>query len=404
MRTVILMRVPFSFPSLLLLLLGWLVGTSSAFVIYQNHPENNAQLTTRIKAEATPIAESSFFDFQGHKVYTEVTPPLGVSSSSSSQQKENPAIVLIHGFGASAFAWRETTKALSKAGYSVYALDLLGLGSSDKPGRAEGIEYTIDLWAQLVNDYVQDTIPSAQKVVYVGNSLGSVVALSAATGDFVKDNVLSASVLEYRAEKVAGVCLFNCGVGMNSRNLLKDPNLTPLERALFTFLFDALDFLIFDNMAALNYLLKQVVTPELLRNVLTGLYQNAENPEERVDDGLVQSFLEPSQDPGAPEAFNQIYTNDPGPLPMDLYEDHYDDIFSTVPIQVIWGSEDTVTPIDGPVAKFFLNLSENDKARNVSFEAIKAGHVLFDEVPECNQLFVKWLDEKFCLEENVQST
>lgn len=57
-----------------------------------------------------------------------------------------PAVVLIHGFGASVYHWRYNIPALVKAGYRVLALDLLGFGLSDKPM----MEYSAETWRDQV--------------------------------------------------------------------------------------------------------------------------------------------------------------------------------------------------------------------------------------------------------------
>ena len=47
---------------------------------------------------------------------------------------DRPALVLLHGFGASSGHWRDNAEAIAAAGYRVYAMDLLGFGQSDQPG------------------------------------------------------------------------------------------------------------------------------------------------------------------------------------------------------------------------------------------------------------------------------
>jgi pimeloyl-ACP methyl ester carboxylesterase len=125
----------------------------------------------------TSAAESNRWIWKGHSIYTQISGPKPFFL-----EKPKPAVLLIHGFGCSTTYWRATTSALTQAGYQVHALDLLGQGQSAKPGRKEGVEYSINLWAEMVDDYTKENI--GRELVMMGNSLGSVVALSAATGDF----------------------------------------------------------------------------------------------------------------------------------------------------------------------------------------------------------------------------
>lgn len=66
-----------------------------------------------------------------------------------------PTIVLIHGFGASLTQYRAQVSAFAAAGLNVFALDLLGFGASDKPVGA-GVEYSIELWTDLVTDFLAE--------------------------------------------------------------------------------------------------------------------------------------------------------------------------------------------------------------------------------------------------------
>lgn len=325
--------------------------------------------------------KSQYFDFQGHQCYSEVASPTNTQTPLFGGNKK-PEVLLLHGFGCSTVYWRETCRYLNQAGYTVHAVDLLGQGKSDKPGRAEGIEYSTNLWAQVVDTYAKENMKS-DKIVVVGNSLGSCVALAAATGDFDANS-------SYIAPRTVGIGMYNCGVGMNSRNVIRDPVFNAFQRTLLTILFDTLDFVIFGNKALIKYLLTDVVTKELLQNALTGLYACASDPEARVDDALVESFYRPAKDSGSVEALNQIYTNDPGKTPMEFHEDNPK--LSELPIKLIWGDSDAVTPIAGSVGQFYTNLAKEEET-NVSLNMINAGHIPFDEIPECNEYLVQWLDE-----------
>src|SRR2546427_11175008 len=61
-----------------------------------------------------------------------------------------PAVVLIHGFAASMYAWRRTIGPLAAAGYRVVAVDNRGFGFSDKPGtRSTNAHYVRAVRARL---------------------------------------------------------------------------------------------------------------------------------------------------------------------------------------------------------------------------------------------------------------
>lgn len=360
---------------------GFLVPTSRLRRASLRLPPRAQLSNTKVASQATVTpavlqsGTAGYFQFQGHNVFSTVY-----------QGKPNkPAVILVHGFGCSSLYWRETIQALQSNGYTVHAIDLLGQGKSDKPGRKVGIEYSIDLWAKQIDEYAQSQV-KATEMYLMGNSLGSVVALNAATGDFAADSENST----YLRSRVKGIGMFNCGIGMNSRNILLD--YSGIQKAVFTALFDLFDILIFDSIPLLTYVLDKVVTQELLRNALTGLYQYADDPNARVDDALVDSFYYPAKDPGSPETLSQIYTNNPGKTPMVLYQEHIVFLQTQVPIHLVWGKQDGVTPLQGPVGQFFQNLSD-DPTTNVSLDAIDgAGHIPFDEVPLCNDLMVNWLN------------
>ena len=336
-------------------------------------PRASARFLSLEQTSPTAEAISRVWDFQGHECYSTVTKP---TNGNLFVQENKPEILLIHGFGCSTVYWRETIKYLTQAGYTVHAVDLLGQGKSSKPGRAQGIEYSISLWARMMDAYLQQFVRS-KDVVVMGNSLGSLVALTVATETDSSSNV-------------KGIGMYNCGIGLNTRNFLRDPSLNTPQRAVFTALFALLDALIFNNIPLLTYLLNKVVTKELLNNVLVGLYSCAPEPETRVDQALVDSFYFPAKEDGSVEALNQIYTNDAGKTPMEIHQE-YESVLQSVPIHLVWGSKDSVTPLEGPVGQFYTALAKEDN--KVTMNVIESGHIPFDEIPECNDSMVKWLNE-----------
>ena len=71
---------------------------------------------------------------------------------------------------------RATIKDLSAAGRTVYAIDLLGFGSSEKPQ----VEYAIELWSRQLLEFIDTVVvqqDGATSAVLVGNSIGSLSCL-----------------------------------------------------------------------------------------------------------------------------------------------------------------------------------------------------------------------------------
>ncbi len=103
------------------------------------------------------------------------------------QGKGKPPIVLLHGIyaGASVFEWRKNFDALSEH-FTVYAIDWLGFGLSDKPK----IQYTGPLYVEMLIDFLREVVGSPAAVV--ASSLSSAYAIEAArtAPDLISDLVL----------------------------------------------------------------------------------------------------------------------------------------------------------------------------------------------------------------------
>ena len=413
----------------------FVVSTTSTSTRIYASPVTKASVTAAGSTTTSDSAVTKFFwDFKGYSCYAEICKPTITTSSnnnilesmssllsSSTTDKSNvtkkPIVVLVHGFACSTVYWRETQRYLQNAGYTVHSVDLLGQGKSAKPGRllssssttTPPVYYSIDLWGELVDEYSRRYIGKNDGgIVLVGNSLGSLVALSAATGDWTTSSSSSeVPTVAFLPSRIRGLCFYNCGIGLNTRNFLKTVS-QPLLKSILTVVFDVFDRLIFDNKALLTYVIDKQVSKEVIRNALLGLYKCADNPESRVDDELVDSFISPvttDTTDNVVEVIRQIYTNDPGKTPMEFHEtyfmengDNNNDDQSLLPIHVIWGSKDGVTPLSGPVGEFYSNLatssnSNNDMTVDVSMQIIRAGHVPFDERPECNEGLIEWLNQ-----------
>lgn len=83
-----------------------------------------------------------------------------------------PLVVLLHGFGGSAYSWRHTLDALEADGLDVIAPDLPPFGYSARS--TEGLD-----WASLVLTLAERVRPDTP-VIWIGHSMGASVAAQAA--------------------------------------------------------------------------------------------------------------------------------------------------------------------------------------------------------------------------------
>ncbi len=86
------------------------------------------------------------------------------------EQGTGPAVVLLHGLGASLYTWREVIGPVAAAGFHVVAFDNRGFGSSDKPKSG----YSAAAYATLTVDLLDSL--RLNDVVLVGHSMGGEIA------------------------------------------------------------------------------------------------------------------------------------------------------------------------------------------------------------------------------------
>ena len=130
-----------------------------------------------------PEAETSAWGF--HNEWTWVRQP---SRGRKNQQwtchwrvlgpNNGPALVLLHGFGASSGHWRRIAPKLAAQGWQVFSLDLLGFGASDQPGLRQGGPLDNQIWGQQTAAFLEEIVQ--RPAVLVGNSLGGLSALTTA--------------------------------------------------------------------------------------------------------------------------------------------------------------------------------------------------------------------------------
>lgn len=100
----------------------------------------------------------------------------GVRLAYTDEGAGDTTLVFLHGLGSNHKAWRKNTSVLNQY-FRCIALDLPGYGDSDKGDFA----YDMTFFAQSVRDFVQ--VLGLKKVVLVGHSMGSQIALHCALQD-----------------------------------------------------------------------------------------------------------------------------------------------------------------------------------------------------------------------------
>lgn len=85
-------------------------------------------------------------------------------------------VVLLHGFGTSAFLWRHVAPMLAVRQMTAYAVDLFGYGESDRP-------FDADFGVRAQADYLDRALTALQlpTVTVVGLDVGAIVAMTLAT-------------------------------------------------------------------------------------------------------------------------------------------------------------------------------------------------------------------------------
>lgn len=88
------------------------------------------------------------------------------------KQGKGKPILLIHDLfvGSSSFEWNKLIKTLSKSN-TVYTLDLLGCGRSEKPN----ITYTNYVYVQLINDFIKNVINQKTDIIVTGESSSFII-------------------------------------------------------------------------------------------------------------------------------------------------------------------------------------------------------------------------------------
>ena len=262
-----------------------------------------------------------------------------------------PAVIMIHGFGASWAHWRKNLPVLGET-CRCYALDLIGFGGSAKPSPGVEIEYTFATWGQQVADFCREVVGSS--AFLVGNSIGSIVAMQTAV------NYPDISL---------GVAAIDCSLRLfHDRKRVTLPWYQRLGVPVMQ--------KVLSNKWVGNLYFQQLAKPEQIRKILLQAYRR----QEAVTDELIALLLEPAAAPGAVDVFLAFINYSQGPLAEDLLP------ILPCPAIILWGTEDPWEPIE--LGRELANFPVVEKF--VALEGV--GHCPQDEAPEMvNPILRDWI-------------
>ncbi|MFN7515401.1 MAG: alpha/beta fold hydrolase [Dolichospermum sp.] len=270
------------------------------------------------------------------------------------QGTTGPAIILIHGFGASWLHWRKNIPALAVT-CRVYAIDLIGFGGSAKPKPGEKITYTLETWGQQVADFCREVI--GEPAFFIGNSIGCIVAMQAAV---------------INPDMALGTALLNCSLRLlHDRKRLSLPWIKRFGAPILQ------NFLAIESVG--NFFFSQLAQPKTVKNILLQAYAQRET----VTDELVDILMTPAKDPGAAAVFLAFTAYSSGLLPEDLLP------IISCPVIILWGTADPWEPIN--LGRELANFPQVQKF--IPLEGV--GHCPQDESPELvNGILLDWIGEQ----------
>ncbi len=295
----------------------------------------------------------NFWNWNGFKVCWSV----------AGEDNEIP-IIFLHGFGASRKHWRNNIGYFTKRNCASYSLDLIGFGDSDQPGIRQIGKLNNEIWCNQVKEFISQVIrpKNSRKVILIGNSLGSLVALTCAVS--IDDQIatviaspLPDQIQEYKKSKTKK---------------------SPLKK--FQYGFIAIFFMFFP----LEIILFLITKLGVIKLGLNSAYFKKDN----IDGELIDLVTKPVLRRTAARSLRAMC------IGMSSRDEKFQASYllrklsasKKVPFLLIWGEKDNFIPLF--VGKKIANFHRWVKLKIVS----NSGHCIHDEDPSVfNRISYEWI-------------
>lgn len=282
---------------------------------------------------------------------------------------DGPPLLLVHGFGASAYHWRYQVPALAEQGFRVYSLCLVGFGWSPRVV----LRYSGEVWAQQICAFLREVVGGP--AVLAGNSVGAFSSLLAAS---------------FQPELCKGLVLLNAAGRFEERQ----PGAEPTQKELGDVVAEAAEG---TEPGPIQWALQQVMgaiagwafysTKLRIQPILEWVYVN----DSQVDDDLVTSIRAPADHPNALNTFGQVVQA--GRRTEVTVFEALDKLPNSLPLLLIWGTQD---PWMRPERATAIRYECDQRGLSCEYvEVADAGHCPQDDTPDAvNAALVEWLQKK----------
>jgi pimeloyl-ACP methyl ester carboxylesterase len=275
-------------------------------------------------------------------------------------------IIFLHGFGASKKHWRNNLEYFAKRNCASYSLDLIGFGDSDQPGIRQIRRLDNEIWSNQVKDFITQVIrpKNSGKVILIGNSLGSLVALTCAVS--LEDQIATV-IASPLPDQIQGI----------TKEIKTKPIFKKLKNKLLTI------FFIFFPLEIILFLITKL---GFIKLGLNSAYFKKDN----IDKELIDLVTKPVLRKTSARSLRAMC------IGMSTRDEKYKASYllrklsnsKKVPFLLIWGDKDNFIPLF--LGKKIANFYRWVKLKIVS----NSGHCIHDEDPSVfNRISYEWIKD-----------